>query len=72
MAKIHWFSYVVVIFGFLLGFLGTIALATTIFWLLWNWIAPLFGGPTLTFWQTLGLCALLRILADIFRFVKSK
>jgi hypothetical protein len=31
--------------------------------LLWNWLAPaLFGLPTITFWQALGLLALCRIL----------
>ena len=31
--------------------------------LLWNWLLPpLFGWPTLTFWQALGLLALCRIL----------
>jgi hypothetical protein len=31
--------------------------------LLWNWLAPaLFGFPTITFWQALGLLALCRIL----------
>jgi hypothetical protein len=31
--------------------------------LLWNWLLPpLFGFPTITFWQALGLLALCRIL----------
>jgi len=31
--------------------------------LLWNWLLPpLFGWPTITFWQALGLLALCRIL----------
>ena len=30
---------------------------------LWNWLVPaLFGGPVLTFWQTVGLLALSKIL----------
>lgn len=30
---------------------------------LWNWLLPsLFGWPTLTFWQALGLLALCRVL----------
>ncbi|GGG58177.1 periplasmic heavy metal sensor [Hymenobacter glacieicola] len=30
---------------------------------LWNWLVPtLFSGPTITFWQTLGLLLLSRIL----------
>lgn len=30
---------------------------------LWNWLVPgLFAGPTLTFWQAIGLLALTKIL----------
>lgn len=30
---------------------------------LWNWLVPsLFGGPVITYWQTLGLLVLTRIL----------
>ena len=39
------------------------AIAGTLVRLLWNWLLPpLFGWPTLTFWQALGLLALCRIL----------
>lgn len=38
-------------------------LGGTIVQLLWNWLLPpLFGVPTVTFWQALGLLALCRIL----------
>lgn len=42
-------------------------LALTLFgWLtmlLWNWLVPdLFGGPSITFWQSLGLLALTKML----------
>jgi hypothetical protein len=32
-------------------------------WLLWNWLVPtLFGGPSLSYWQALGLLLLTKIL----------
>lgn len=32
-------------------------------YLLWNWLVPvLFGGPTISYWQALGLLALTKIL----------
>ncbi len=47
----------------LLGFLGFIALGGYIVQLLWNWLLPgLFGVPSVTFWQALGLLLLSRIL----------
>jgi hypothetical protein len=40
-----------------------VALGGQIVKLLWNWLIPaIFAGPTLTFWQALGLLALCRIL----------
>ena len=47
-----------------LGFLIVVALlvALPIMWL-WNWLCPiLFKLPTITFWQALGLFALVRCL----------
>tara|TARA_Y100001938_G_C7767357_1_gene271538 strand:+ start:116 stop:352 length:237 start_codon:yes stop_codon:yes gene_type:complete len=32
------------------------------FWLLWNWLMPLFGLPTLTLLQSIGLYVLIRII----------
>ena len=32
------------------------------FWLLWNWIMPLFGLPTLTILQSIGLYLLLKLV----------
>jgi hypothetical protein len=41
----------------LLGVAGVVVMS------LWNWLIPvLFGGPTLRFWQAIGLLALTRIL----------
>ena len=36
--------------------------------LLWNWLAPLFGLPLVTFWQAFALLALCRILFGGFGF----
>tara|TARA_B100000287_G_scaffold419398_1_gene457562 strand:- start:397 stop:603 length:207 start_codon:yes stop_codon:yes gene_type:complete len=52
----------------LLGLLGggIILLATMFFfvpfWALWNWIMPLFGLPTLTILQSIGLYLLLKLV----------
>ena len=36
---------------------------------LWNWlIPPLFRGPTVTFWQTLGLLVLVKLLGKVMLF----
>jgi len=51
---------------------GMIVFATVGAWivqLLWNWLVPtLFGGPTVTLWQALGLLLLCRILFGGFGF----
>jgi len=40
-----------------------LALFTYVVMLLWNWLVPeLFSGPILTYWQTLGLLVLSKIL----------
>jgi hypothetical protein len=40
-----------------------LALFTYVVMLLWNWLVPeLFSGPVLTYWQTLGLLVLSKIL----------
>ena len=47
-----------VLFGLLI-----ITLVTFVTQQLWNWLIPsLFNGPVLTFWQTLGLLVLSKIL----------
>jgi hypothetical protein len=47
----------------ILGFLFFIAIGGLVVQLLWNWILPpLFGWPSVTYWQALGLLALCRIL----------
>lgn len=51
------------IFGFVLLGAALIALFTWGTQMLWNWLVPdLFGGPAITFWQTLGLLVLSKIL----------
>ncbi len=50
----------IVIFLIFVIVIGTVVYGTQ--WL-WNWLVPdLFGGPVLTYWQTLGLLVLTRIL----------
>ena len=40
-----------------------LALFTYVVMLLWNWLVPeLFNGPVLTYWQTLGILVLSKIL----------
>jgi hypothetical protein len=47
----------------LVGMVAFIALGGWIVQALWNWLLPpLFGWPTITFWQSLALLALCRIL----------
>ncbi len=45
-----------------------IALQSAAFMLLWNWLAvDLFGAKTVTFWQALGILALLEVLLYPFK-----
>ncbi len=44
-----------------LAFVGSLITAIPTYFL-WAWLAPIFGLPLLTFWQTWGLCWLLAIL----------
>lgn len=47
----------------LVGFAAFVALGGWVVMLLWNWLTPpLFGWHAITFWQSLGLLALARIL----------
>ncbi len=44
------------------GIAGMIAFTFLMMWL-WNWLVPeVFNGPVLTYWQTLGLLVLSKIL----------
>jgi hypothetical protein len=46
----------------IMGF-AFLALFTYVVMLLWNWLVPeLFSGPILTYWQTLGILLLSKIL----------
>ena len=52
------FAPLVVVAVIVFGFIGGQVVRE-----LWNWLLPpLFGWPTITFWQALGLLALCRIL----------
>ncbi|MCK5137961.1 MAG: hypothetical protein KAR19_19400 [Bacteroidales bacterium] len=45
-----------------LGLLGVVTFTFIVMWL-WNWLVPeLFNGPVVTYWQTLGLLLLSKIL----------
>lgn len=58
--KLSRFSKAVLIAVCIAAVLG---LAGVVVMSLWNWLIPaLFGGPTLHFWQAIGLLALTRIL----------
>jgi hypothetical protein len=51
---------------------SVIAMAAIVMWL-WNWLVPeLFHGPEVTFWQSLGLMLLTRILFRGFFGMKGK
>ena len=42
--------------------IASIVLLFVPFWLLWNWLMPLFGLPEITILQSIGLYLLLRII----------
>ena len=48
-----------------------IVLATMPFYLLWNWIMPLFGLPNLTLVQCWGLLLLIQILSVPYNYSKG-
>ena len=48
-----------------------IVLATMPFYLLWNWIMPLFGLPNLTLVQCWGLILLIQILSVPYNYSKG-
>jgi hypothetical protein len=50
---------------------SVVAMAAIVMWL-WNWLIPdLFQGPTISFWQSLGLMLLARILFRGFHGMKG-
>lgn len=66
MRKRFWIRRGLAAFAFGLGLLALVGLVVMA---LWNWLVPvLFAGPTVTFWQALGLLALGRILFGGFGF----
>ena len=48
-----------------------LVIATLPFWLLWNWIMPLFGLPNLTLVQCWGLILLIQILSVPYNYSKG-
>ena len=47
----------------IIAFIGLLILMGFVIMWLWNWLMPeLFGLPTVTYWQAVGLCALSKIL----------
>jgi hypothetical protein len=60
----HWLSRAVKIAAMAIVFVPVfVAVFGSIVMLLWNWLVPaLFGGPSIGFWQALGLLVLSRIL----------
>jgi hypothetical protein len=66
--KRHW-KWFVIPPAVLAGGAAFVYIGGQIVKLLWNWLLPpLFGWPTITFWQGLGLLALCRILFGGFGF----
>ena len=67
-------NYDTVAFG--VGFIGMIFALIFIsivpFYLLWNWIMPLFGLTTLTYWQCWGLLLLVQIFRLPTTYMKDK
>jgi hypothetical protein len=52
---------------FIIMGIAFLALFTYVVMLLWNWLVPeLFSGPILTYWQTLGILVLSKILLSGF------
>ncbi len=57
MKKLLWIVKVIVFAALMIAIAGMATL------LLWNWLVPvLFAGPAITFWQAIGLLALIKIL----------
>ena len=59
-------------FSVVLIFVILIVVATLPFYLLWNWIMPLFGLTTLTYWQCWGLLLLVQIFRLPTTYMKYK
>jgi len=52
-----------IVFAGVIGIMfGICALLTVPFWLLWNWLCPVFGLPILSFFQSFGVLILSNML----------
>jgi hypothetical protein len=61
----RWIRHALKIAALLIVAVGVLGLAVM---MLWNWLVPsLFGGPTIGFWQAVGVLVLSRILVGGFR-----
>jgi hypothetical protein len=58
----------IVVIGLAIGFIAV----PLIFMFLWNYIAPLFGGPQINFFHALAIIIFLSILAGIFKSEQKK
>jgi hypothetical protein len=66
MKRGNWIKYG---FGFLILGTAIIAIVGLATMYLWNWLVPvLFNGASITFWQAIGLLALLKIVGGILGF----
>ncbi len=61
-----WNSLNTLVLGYTTGaiVLGAVSIVLLFvpFWLLWNWLMPLFGLPEITIFQSIGLYLLLRLI----------
>ena len=61
-----------VVFGVILISITLIVVATLPFYLLWNWLMPLFGLPNLTIVQSIGFLGLLNIIIFPYTYKNNK
>lgn len=61
-----WNSLNTLALGYTAGAIVLVAVSIVLlfvpFWLLWNWLMPLFGLPEITIFQSIGLYLLLRLI----------
>ena len=66
-------SAYMIAFGFIFGFIfGLILISSVPFYLLWNWIMPLFGLPNLSIIQSIGFLTLLNLLTLPYTYKNNK
>ena len=60
------------VFGIVMMFVVIVVVATLPFYLLWNWIMPLFGLPNLSIIQSIGFLTLLNLLTLPYTYKNNK